>query len=120
MAKNQRYQRHEHLRSRADFARVFGRRCTASDRLMVVYVAANELAWSRLGISVSKRIGGAVRRNYIRRRIREAFRTQKNDLPAGLDIICVARGQAGNRSSDVAASLCRLTVRALRRYQSCG
>ena len=63
------------------------------DALLIVYVAANGLAWSRLGISVSKRVGKAVQRNYVRRRIREAFRSMKADLPTGLDIVCIARHQ---------------------------
>ena len=93
---DQRYRSKEHLRAASDFARVYAEKCRRSDSRLVVYVAENQLAWSRLGISVSKRVGNAVRRNYLRRRIREAFRTGRDKLPVGLDIVCVVRpGDAG-------------------------
>jgi len=112
---DQRFQKTERLRLRTAFAGVFAARCSVADDVLVVYVARNELAWSRLGISVSKRIGHAVERNYVRRRIREAFRRNKPDLPVGLDIVCVARPAARERQRDVADSLVTLVRRAERR-----
>ncbi len=56
-----------------------------------MYVHANDLPRSRLGLSVSKRIGNAVKRNRVKRLLREAFRLNQHDLPVGLDIICVAK-----------------------------
>ena len=112
MADDRRFDRKERLRLRSDFARVFSRKCSAGDAGLVVYVADNGLAWSRLGLSVSKRIGKAVQRNYVRRRIREAFRTCKIDLPTGLDIICVARRKAVDPRYDLAASLRALVIKA--------
>ena len=111
---DQRFRRSERLRLRKDFARVFAAKCSQADGALVVYVARNDLEWSRLGLSVSKRVGKAVRRNYVRRRIREAFRTQKNELPKGLDIICVARPKAADVRCDLAHSLRTLVVRAAR------
>ncbi len=78
-------------------------------------MAKNGLAWSRLGLRVGKRVGNAVRRNYVRRRIREAFRTAKDDIPGGFDIICVARAGVGHRfetaaTCDLAGSLRTLVV----------
>ena len=90
---------------RADFARVFSGKCRRGDDVLVVYVAPNGLAFSRLGLSVGKRLGNAVRRNYLRRRIREAFRLHKTDLPIGLDIVCVARPGALRPDVDLAHSL---------------
>lgn len=99
---------------RSDFARVFGQKQSAGDGALVIYVAVNGLAWSRLGLSVSKRLGNAVVRSYIRRRIREAFRTSKADLPKGLDIICVARTKAKDPQHDLASSLRSLVLRGFR------
>jgi len=45
----------------------------------------------RLGMAVSRRVGNAVTRNRIRRRIREAFRVLQHDLPAGYDLVVIAR-----------------------------
>lgn len=114
MSPNQRFHKHEHLRRRADFQRVFARKCNVSDGVLVVYVAENGLTWSRLGLSVSRRVGNAVRRNQVRRRIREAFRTGNADIPNGFDIICVALPKAAERGIDVAHSLRSLVSEAIR------
>lgn len=118
MSPDQRFQKQEHLRRGSDFTRVFGERCTAGDDLLIVHVASNDLSWSRLGLSISRRVGGAVRRNYIRRRIREAFRTNKDELPKGYDIICTAKPKAAERNADVSESLRTLSVKAVSRHLS--
>ena len=51
----------------------------------------NGLAFSRLGITVTKRIANAVGRNRVKRRVREAFRTAGENLPSGLDLVVVAK-----------------------------
>ena len=112
---DRRFRWRERVRLRADFARVFDLKCRVSDTAMIVYIAPNGLAWSRLGRSVSERIGNAVVRNYVRRRSREAFRLQKDRLPKGLDIVCVARPTAARRDCDLAESLCDLVGRAAQR-----
>ena len=111
MPGRQRFHGAERLRLRRDFARVFEGKCKATDAVLVVYAGANDLTWSRIGISVSKRIGNAVRRHYVKRRIREAFRKSKGDLPCGLDIVCVARPPAADADVDVAASLRKLILK---------
>ena len=108
----------ERIKRQADFARVYARRSRASDDLLTVYVARNDLGWSRLGISVSRRAGSAVRRSYIRRRIREAFRRNKARLPSGLDIVCVTKAAAGEKKNDVSKSFVALACRAARRLSS--
>ncbi len=118
MARDQRFRKHEHLRLRSEFARVYAVKCTASDDALVVYVAGPDVhrdrKWSRLGLSVSKRVGNAVCRNTLRRRIRAAFRTNKDKLPVGYDIVCVVRPQAGKRSYDLSGAFTSLVVRAVR------
>jgi len=112
MPGRQRFHGAERLRLRRDFARVFEGKCKAADAVLVVYAAATDLNCSRLGISVGKRIGNAVRRHYVKRRIREAFRKSKADLPRGLDIVCVARPPAADATVDLAASLRNLILKA--------
>lgn len=115
MTTDQRFRPRERLRLRADFTRVFYERRSASDDRLVVYMAGNGLAWSRLGISTGKKIGGAVARNYARRRIREAFRTSKSDIPGGYDIVVVTKRDLRERRYDVVAALLTLIRRALQR-----
>lgn len=112
----ERFRPRERIQSRADFDRVFKRRCRVADRALAVYVDANGLDWSRLGLSVSKRVGGAVTRNYVKRRIREAFRRLKFNWPGGFDIVCVAMPPAGEKDFDVSAGLYELVSTAMERY----
>lgn len=113
---DERFRKREGLKLRKDFARVFGARMRVADEGLVVYVSRNGLSWSRLGLSVGKRVSRlAVQRNYVRRRIREAFRRQKGSLPLGFDIICVAKPKARDRTWDVTHSVRKLVVAACRR-----
>lgn len=85
-------QRANRLRTGADFARVRARKRSVANAALVLYVTPNDLGRPRLGVSVSRRIGKAVVRNRVRRRIREAARLRL--LPAGpsYDLLFIARG----------------------------
>lgn len=112
MSLEQQLRKSERLRLNREFTRVFARNCKAGDGALVVYAAKNDLGWSRLGLRVGKRMGNATRRNYVRRRIREAFRAGKADMPKGFDIVCVALPRAKDPSCDIARSLRALIVKA--------
>src|ERR1700731_3202873 len=75
---------HEHLRRPSDFKRVYERRRSASDAWLIVYVCENALPYLRLGLSVSRKFGGAVQRNRLRRLYKEAYRLTKAGIPGGL------------------------------------
>jgi len=66
-----------------------------SDGLLVVYVRPNGLAVRRVGIAVPGRVGTAVRRNLVKRRLREAARDAWPVVPPGTDVVLVARTAAG-------------------------
>lgn len=86
-----RFRPHEHLRSPVDFKRVYDRRRSVSDDWLIVYAAENGLPHLRVGLSVSRKMGGAVQRNFLRRLYREAFRHARAGLPVGLDLILIPR-----------------------------
>lgn len=62
-----------------------------SDRLLVLCVSSNGLPYSRHGFSVSRRIGKAVQRNKIRRRLRESLRLRMEKILPGWDLVWIAR-----------------------------
>lgn len=62
---------------------------------LVVYAAHGAQPWTRMGLTVSRKVGGAVVRNRIKRRLREAFRRNKLALPLGFDVVVIARVGAG-------------------------
>lgn len=74
-----------------DFDRAFAGRRRRDHGAIIVYGARNGLTVTRLGLSVSRKVGGAVARNRVKRLLREAFRAERAGLPAGLDLVLVAR-----------------------------
>lgn len=80
-----------------------------ANRYFVLYYIKNNLEYSRFGISVSRKLGGAVRRNRIKRLIREIVRLRDDTREMGLDMIIVAReGMIGvnfKEANDVFGSL---------------
>lgn len=60
-------------------------------RLLVVCVLPNELPASRFGFSASKRVGNAVVRNRVRRRLREIVRVRLPSIAPGWDVVLIAR-----------------------------
>ncbi len=83
----QRLYRRERLATRREFQRVLESGASLFARGIRFRFAPNDLGWSRLGMTVSRRAGGAVERNRIRRLLREGFRLAKADLPAPVDIV---------------------------------
>jgi ribonuclease P protein component len=104
----------EHLRRPADFRRVYERRRSASDSVVLVYARENGLPHLRLGLSVSRKIGQATRRNRLRRLYREAFRLTRSEMPIGLDLVVIPRSVDEPTLEDLKHSLPRL-VKQLRR-----
>jgi ribonuclease P protein component len=61
---------------------------------LAVYVRPNNSRRNRLGLTVGTKVGKAVCRNKVRRRIREAYRTHEGQMAPGWDIVVVARTRA--------------------------
>ena len=83
-----------------DFRSIYKRGKSSVSPVLAVYARKNKLSSNRLGITVSTKVGCAVVRNRVRRRIREAYRLNEMRFKTGFDIIVVARV----RASEVAYS----------------
>lgn len=83
------------LLKRAEFRRVYDEGQRRNGSHFAVFYRANGLAETRLGITVPVRVGGAVLRNRIKRRLREVFRLNRDRFPAGWDIVLNPRETAG-------------------------
>jgi ribonuclease P protein component len=88
-ARDESFSRENRLRKSTEFRRIFSRGKRASTRYFVIYALPNRLTYSRLGIQVKAKIGSAVRRNYIKRMVRETFRKMKREFRP-VDLIFIA------------------------------
>ena len=82
------------IKKNSRFRTIYATAKSRADRLLVIYRAPGEEEYSRIGITVSGKIGHAVVRNRIRRRIREAVRLSEEKFLPGWDIVFVARKPA--------------------------
>ena len=105
------------IRREADFKRVYQGNVHAADGTLVVLGCDNGMCTTRLGLSISRRVGNAVTRNRWKRLIREAFRQQRASLPRGLDLVVRPRRGAIPSLHGVQESLPRLARRVERQLR---
>ena len=94
MESPRRSQKRRRLSRSAEFERVYRQGRSKGNRYLVLYAFPREDADAggpRLGLSVSRRVGGAVDRTMVKRALREAFWEESQRLPEGSDYVVVAR-----------------------------
>jgi ribonuclease P protein component len=107
----QRFPKSRRLLKTAEFDRVFHGRRSQGDGVLLVYACENGLAYSRLGLVVSRKVGSAVERARWKRCLREAFRLAQQELPAGYDLVVLPRAGAKPTMATVRDSLIKLAGR---------
>lgn len=88
---NRRFGHEDRLHLRREFEAVYARGRRFASHSFILFLLPNGLGRSRLGVTVSRRVGDAVTRNRARRRLREVFRTNRGPMGMGFDIVLHAR-----------------------------
>lgn len=86
------------LKKNYEFRRLYAKGKSAVTPYLVLYVRRTGRDTNRLGITVSNKIGNAVVRNRVRRRLREIYRLREDRLCRGVDLVIVARGRSTQAS----------------------
>lgn len=115
---NLRFPRRLRLRRQREFERLLKAGKRAGDHRLHVWALPNDRKHSRFGLVVGRRHGNAVRRNRIKRVLREAFRHCRSQLPRGLDLVCAPRVGADLELQETIRSLVRIGERLSRGFKS--
>ena len=79
------------LKQNHEFRRLYSKGKTAASAYLALYCRKNRMGVSRLGLTTGVKLGHAVQRNRVRRRLREIYRTNEGRFLPGRDIVVVAR-----------------------------
>jgi len=79
------------LKNNYEFRRLYAKGKHAATGLMAVYYRRNRKGTSQLGLTVGTKVGKAVKRNKVKRRLKEIYRRNEPKLKRGFDIVIVAR-----------------------------
>lgn len=82
---------HERIRQKKDFLVLYKKGHRYRGKFFNLVYLSNDLAFSRVAVVVSKKVGNAVQRNKIKRRMRALFRTNKDRLKGSLDLIVIVK-----------------------------
>ena len=92
------FPRRERLTKQSEFREVYGQGRKAVGRSFVCYFARREGEGRKFGMAVSRKVGGAVTRNRVKRYLREIYRACREDLKDDMSIVVVARPAASTLS----------------------
>jgi ribonuclease P protein component len=113
-----RYTRTMRVRSRLDFSAVFEPKVREARGPLVVYAIPTEQQTPRLGLSVSRHVGTAPRRNRIKRLLRESFRLMQHDFPRPYDLVIVVRPHEPLMLADYQRLLSGLMVKLHQKWEA--
>ena len=85
------------IKKNRDFQKIYRTGKSYANKYLVMYVLENDMQQSRIGISVSKKVGNSVVRHRVTRLIRECYRLNSGRFSSGLDIVVIARASAKGR-----------------------
>lgn len=97
------------LKNSREFSQVYNHKESLANKYLVMYIQPNDQVYSRIGISVSKKVGNSVVRHRIKRLIKESYRLNIDKIASGYDIVVVARYTAkGKTFSEIESAFLHL------------
>ncbi len=105
------------LSKKLEFEEVFGKGLRLGQGPLTLCALANGKEYSRLGLAVGKKVGNAVRRHRLKRLLREAFRTSRDQLPRGWDFYILTRPHDFYALSEYQRLLLQLASRLAKRAE---
>ena len=88
------------LKLNHEFRRLYAKGNSAVSPYLAMYCRKNRLGYNRLGLTIGTKVGHAVVRNRVRRRIRESYRIHEDRFRQGYDLVVVARVRAAHSRYD--------------------
>jgi ribonuclease P protein component len=114
-AGGERFPKSLRLRTRPEFLRVQDQGKKVASGPLLALALKNGRQETRLGLTVSTKVGIAVVRVRLRRQLRELFRRKRGEWPGGLDVVVIARGSAAGADYDTLAKAFDALSQGLRR-----
>ena len=74
------------IKKNSEFQQVYRNGKSYANKLLIMYISRSERPDTRIGISVSKKVGNSVVRHHLVRLVRESFRLHKDEIETGLDL----------------------------------
>jgi ribonuclease P protein component len=87
------FRKFERIRKRKDYLRIYQEGKRVNSKNFITIFSRNQTGIQRLGITVTKKAGNAVKRNRIKRLLREFFRLNKDKLPGSHDIVIIVKNE---------------------------
>lgn len=102
----------ESLKQNHEFRRTYYRGNSSADKYLVLHCRKNNLGYNRLGLTVSAKLGNAVKRNRIKRLLKESYRLNEDKFGKSIDLVLVARTRAiGASYNEIEKSLLKVVSR---------
>lgn len=115
LTQGERLTRDDRLHSRGEFDAVYSRGVRIPGRCFILFILPNARGRSRLGVTLSRKVGDAVVRNRARRRIREIFRRRRSLMGSSIDIVVHGRQEIAGQPQSV---LERQLVEGIARFEA--
>ncbi len=86
-----------YIKNSREYSLVYNHKESKANKYLVIYILPNDRMYSRIGISVSKKVGNSVVRHRMKRLVRESYRLNSDRIKPGYDMVVVVRQSAADK-----------------------